>query len=359
MSLAPLFTPYKLRDITLRNRFVMSPMQKHRPADLIPGPEFADYYAARTRGGVGLIVTQGTTMDHLTSASPFARLFPPAHGGWMRCAEAVRDAGGHIFMQLWHEGASREGGYGPSGRSSSGKAHGQTLTATEIEDIIDLFARSALKVKDLGFSGVEIHCGHPYLLGQFICPLSNLRDDDWGGDFRGRMKFPIAVTRAVRAAVGADFPISLRTSLWGSLSGPDKIFKTPQELGEYLLLFRDAGIDVFNTLTKRYCLPEFEESDLGYAGWVKKLAGMPAMAGGCVGLDTDLYGSFAGETARSTASEGFDELLRRFNRGDFDLVTVGRAVLTDAEWVNKMRDGRIADLLQSLTMSDIYTAKQV
>ena len=356
MSLDPLFTPFKIRNITLRNRLTMSPMQKHRPADLIPGPEQVEYYEQRMKGGLGLIVTQGTTMDHPTSEAPYARLFPPAYDSWKRCTEAVRENGGHIFMQLWHEGAQREGGWGPSGRSASGKETGKTLSDQQIREIIDTYAFSAAKCKELGFSGIELHCGHGYLMGQFIGPLSNVRDDDWGGDFNRRMRFPLEITRAVRKAVGDDFVVGLRTSLWGGLDGSPKSFNTPDELAEYLMMFQRAGVDIFHALTDKFWRPEFEDvNDLAYAGWIKKLTGCPSIAGGSVGLDATLMESMGGKTANSIGGQGFGELMRRFNRGDFDLVSLGRAILTDPEWVNKVREGRFQDLRQSLTPADIFS----
>ncbi|HHQ47884.1 MAG TPA: 12-oxophytodienoate reductase, partial [Acidobacteria bacterium] len=106
--------------------------------------------------------------------------------------------------------------------------------------------------------------------------------------------------------------------------------------------FVDAGVDIFHASTRRYWEPEFPGSELNLAGWTKKLTGRPAITVGSVGLDTDFLGAFAGKAAAST---GIDELLRRMEDGEFDLVAVGRALLSDPQWPAKIREGRLDEIV--------------
>jgi 2,4-dienoyl-CoA reductase-like NADH-dependent reductase (Old Yellow Enzyme family) len=169
------------------------------------------------------------------------------------------------------------------------------------------------------------------------------------------MRFPLEVIRAVRRAVGPDLPIGLRSSIWDGRDGTPRPFRKPEDLTVFLGSFVDAGIDVFNDMTRHFAHPEFEGSDRSYAGWVKELTGLPVISGGGVGLDVSLFDSLAGKPARTTAHEGFDELTRRFDRGDFDLVSLGRTILTDPEWLIKVRQGRYQDLRPTLSPADIFS----
>lgn len=331
----------------------MSAMQDRRPVDLLPNVELAKHYADRIEGGIGLIVTQGTTMDHPTSQSPYARLFPPAYDAWRRCVEAVRERGGHIAMQLWHEGAMREGGFSPSGLAFSGATTGVALSGQQIEELIEVYAASAAKARELGFSAVELHGGHGYLLGLFASATSNKRTDAWGGEtLEARMRFPLAVVRAVRDAVGPDFPILYRFSQPAPATAP-KIFRDQEELAVHAGALVAAGVDMFDVLSPRFWEPEFAGEDLGLNAWLKKLTGAPVISGGSVGLSHDLMTVLGGGQASSTAHLGFEELERRFDRGDFDLIALGRPILVDPEFLVKVRAGRFDALKQVYVKDDI------
>ncbi|BCW90398.1 NADH oxidase [Alphaproteobacteria bacterium SO-S41] len=353
LTLETLFTPYTIRGVTVPNRFAMAPMQRHKPSDFIPSREHAADYRARVEGGIGLVITQGTTMDHWSTSSAYARLFPPAYDGWKACVEAVREAGGHIFLQLWHEGANREGGFGPSGLTAAGELRGNPFTKDQIEEVTDLYARSAEIAKAIGFSGVELHGAHGHLIDQFFFAGSNKRDDEYGGDLAARMKFGLDVVRRVRSAVGDDYPIGMRISQWKGGVYDIKPCPTPDDLKAFLTPLVAAGIDVFHASARRFWVPEFEGSDLGYAGWVKAMSGIPTIAVGSIGLDTDMQSSFAGQIAKTTGAAGIAELERRFARGDFDLAAIGRAVLVEPDWVNKVRNRLFGDLRSELFTDEI------
>jgi 2,4-dienoyl-CoA reductase-like NADH-dependent reductase (Old Yellow Enzyme family) len=348
MDFEPLFTPFTIGKVTLRNRFVMSPMQKHKPANFVPGPEMANYYKDRIQGGIGLIVTQGTTMDHPTTMSPYARLYPPAYDGWRACADVVRKNGGEIVMQLWHEGNSREGGFGPSGLNALGKETGHALTRQQIPEIVEMYAEAARTAEKLGFTGIEMHYSQAYLLGLFLRETSNRRDDEYGGDFAARMRIGVEVARAIRAAVGPDFIVGMRTGGYRH-DGSERAFPTLDDLKSFLTQMRDIGVDYFNTSTGRFFTAEYPELDkeMSYPGWIKALVGVPAMGGGCVGMSDVLTTTLAGKTVQR--EDNFAELLRRFHRGDFDLITLGRTIYTDAQWPTKLREHRFVDMLPEIT----------
>jgi 2,4-dienoyl-CoA reductase-like NADH-dependent reductase (Old Yellow Enzyme family) len=160
----------------------------------------------------------------------------------------------------------------------------------------------------------------------------------------GRAAFPAEVIAAVREATGPDFTISVRISQWKELDYEAKIATTPGELGQLVSMLRLAGADLFHVSTRRFWTPEWDGSDLGLAGWVKSFTDAPVIAVGSVGLDVDVMATLEGEEARPTGNSRIEDLVRRFRRGDFDLVSVGRSQIGDPDWVAKVRDDRIGDI---------------
>jgi 2,4-dienoyl-CoA reductase-like NADH-dependent reductase (Old Yellow Enzyme family) len=150
------------------------------------------------------------------------------------------------------------------------------------------------------------------------------------------------LVRAVRQGVGPDFAIILRVSQWKLQDYTAQLAATPQEMEQWLVPLAEAGVDIFHCSQRRYWEPEFAGSDLNFAGWAKKLTGKPSITVGSVGLSGDFLNAFMGETSTPNS---LDELLRRFGRGDFDLVGVGRALLADAEWARKIHEGRASELV--------------
>ena len=120
-----------------------------------------------------------------------------------------------------------------------------------------------------------------------------------------------------------------------------KLAHTPQELEAFLSPLSEAGVDVFHASTRRFWEPEFEGSELNLAGWTQKLTGKPTIAVGSVGLDAEFIGAFAGVGSKRV---GLEQLLARFEHGEFDLVAVGRGLLQDPEWVQKVCEGRTSEL---------------
>lgn len=351
-----LFQPFTVKTLSLPNRIVMAPMTRAKARDGIPGPAQAAYYRRRAAGSVGLILTEGTVVDRPASRnSPGIPFFHGASAlaGWAGVAEAVHEAGGRIGPQLWHTGSTRGGGgepdaevESPSGIVGPNEPRGRAMTEEDVADAIAAFARAAADAKRLGFDIAEIHGAHGYLIDQFFWSGTNLRTDSFGGpDIAARSRFAAEILRAVRAAVGPDFPISLRVSQWKQQDYAARLATTPAELEAWLAPLVEAGADLLHCSQRRFWEPEFPEIDgeagLNLAGWAKKLTGAPTISVGSVGLDSEFLSAFRGKGSSKASLEG---LVARMERGEFDLVAVGRSLISDAEWARKVAEGRLEDL---------------
>ncbi|MCH8498428.1 MAG: NADH:flavin oxidoreductase [Marinobacter sp.] len=364
LNLGPLFEPFVSPKLSLKNRVAMAPMTRNFSPGNVPGEQVTDYYRRRAEGGVGLLITEGTTVNH-PAANGYENV-PFFHGnealaGWKAVVDAVHGAGGKIFPQLWHVGAvRREGmepdpsvpGYSPSGLYGPGKANGKAMSKGDIDDVINAFADAAQDAKALGFDGVEIHGAHGYLIDQFFWEGTNQRTDEYGGSMANRQRFAIELIEAVRHRVGPDYPIMLRFSQWKMQDYDARLAQTPAELEAFLLPLVDAGVDIFHASTRRFWEPEFEGSNLNLAGWTQKITGLPTMSVGSVGLTDDfIAGTFASKQAQ-VEQTGIDELVERMTAGEFDLIAVGRALLQDPEWLVKLKDGR-ADAIEPFAKASL------
>lgn len=344
-DLSPLFTPFRLGALELRNRFVMPAMQRGMCDNGSPKPELAAYYARRAEGGVPLIIGESAAVDHpsATAQPSSARLTARTRDAWARCVGAVRDAGGQMLLQLWHEGALRTDGQAlsPSGRVHPGKDNGRAMTREEMRAIGQGFVRSAGIARDIGAAGVEVHCAHGYLLDQFLWHGSNVREDGYGGpDVADRVRFPAEIVRAIRAECGPDFVISLRFSQWKEVDYGARVAADPAELERMVTILRDAGVDVLHCSTRRFWEAEWAGDGRNLAGWVKALSGLPTITVGSVGLDTDVMTTFMeAKDPGSRIPEAIADLETRLAAGEFDLVAVGRALIGDPDFAKKLESG--------------------
>ncbi|MCO5118210.1 MAG: NADH:flavin oxidoreductase [Burkholderiaceae bacterium] len=351
---ARLFEPVEIAGLRLANRVVMAPMTRSFSPGGVPGPDVAAYYRRRAEQDVGLIITEGTAVDRPAAANDPG--VPHFHGeaalaGWEQVVASVHAVGGRIWPQLWHVGALRSGSgswrppqpfESPSGISRPGRESGVAMTEADVEATIAAFARAAADAKRLGFDGVELHGAHGYLIDQFFWEGSNQRTDRFGGaTLAERTRFACEAIRAVRRATGPGFPICIRLSQWKQQDFPARLAHSPEEMASWLEPMVDAGVDVLHCSTRRFWEPEFEGSELNFAGWAKKLTGLPTITVGSVGLSGEFVASFGGERSEPAS---LDELLRRLDREEFDLVAVGRALIADADWARKVREGRFAEL---------------
>jgi len=341
MSTEALFKPFQYKNLSLENRIVMAPMTRAQSDNGVPTQQIADYYARRAEAEVGLIISEGTVINR--PASKNMQNIPDFYGtealkGWQNVIDAVHDNGGKMGPQIWHVGDTRSSDDYPEVPMEKAS----TMTLEDIKDTIAQFAASAKSAKDLGFDVLEIHGAHGYLIDQFFWEVTNTRTDEYGGKtLKERSRFAVDIVKAMRAAVGEDFTIIIRLSQWKQQDYSAKLAQTPQEMEEWLLPLKEAGVDIFHCSQRRFWEAEFEGSDLNFAGWAKKITGQPTITVGSVGLEGDFMAAFAGQ---GTGKTDLSELTRRLERGDFDLVAVGRVLLQDPEWVKKIKEGKNEEL---------------
>ncbi|CAA0111074.1 NADH oxidase [Zhongshania aliphaticivorans] len=361
MNTSALFTPFELGNLKLANRTVMAPMTRGFSPNGVPTDAVAEYYRKRAEGGVGLIITEGTLINHpAASGDPSYPSFygEEALAGWKKVVDAVHAAGGKIIPQIWHVGATRRPGTGPvpdapsvspSGLVSKDKKVFEALSLDEINVLIAAYAQAAYDAKEIGFDGVEIHGAHGYLIDQFFWADTNVRTDQYGGSLQARSQFAIDIIKAIRERCGSDFTIIFRWSQWKQQDYTARLTTTPEELAEFLTPLSDAGVDIFHCSQRRFWEPEFEGSDMNLAGWTKKITGKPTISVGSVGLDQEFLTSFQGEGA-SVAN--IDNLLEKMNSNEFDLIAIGRSLLANPDWVNKVKAGQL-DELKPFTQENI------
>jgi 2,4-dienoyl-CoA reductase-like NADH-dependent reductase (Old Yellow Enzyme family) len=354
MSTDSLFRPFSLKSLNLKNRIVMAPMTRSFSPNGVPTETVAAYYRKRAEGDVGLILSEGTVIDRVSSSNDAN--IPHFYGaeslaGWQNVINEVHAGGGKMGPQIWHMGVmnNHHSGWlpsqpfeGPSGLNNPDLKNGNTMTEKDIEDTILAYGKAAADAKRLGFDTVEIHGAHGYLIDQFFWEGTNERTDIYGGKtLAERSRFGIEVIKEVRRQVGEDFAVIIRLSQFKPSAYDYKLAKTPQEMEAWLTPMADAGVDIFHCSQRRFWEPEFDESDLNFAGWAKKLSGKATISVGSVGLSGDFFGAFAGQSSEATS---LDELTRRMDRGDFDLVGVGRPLLADPSWTKKIHEGRTSEL---------------
>ena len=353
----PLFEAFTCRGLSLANRIVMAPMTRSFSPGGIPGADVRDYYARRAEADVGLIITEGTTVAR-PGASNDDRV-PNFHEeaslqGWGDVTRAVHKVGGKIAPQLWHVGMMRKPGTGPEPDAASDSPSGITHTGKqvmaapsdeEVGEMIAAFAKAAGDARKLGFDAIEIHGAHGYLIDQFFWDVMNRRADKYGGGLTDRARFAADIISECRRQIGAEMPIILRFSQWKQQDFAARLADTPQKLEAFLSIFVEAGVDIFHCSQRRFWEAEFPETDgddgLNLAGWTKKLTGKPTITVGSVGLASDFIAAFSGESSKTRP---LADVITRLDKGEFDLIAVGRALLQDPLWAQKVREGRFDEL---------------
>ena len=364
---AALFEPFTLRSMTLKNRIVMAPMTRSFAEHGLPGAAQVEYYRRRAAGQVGLILSEGTVIERQVARNepgiPF--FHGEALGGWQDVIDAVHAAGGKMGPQIWHSGSVRSMSSAwepdapvesPSGLMAAETPRGGAMSEEDIADSIAAWGCAAAESKRLGFDTLEIHGAHGYLIDQFFWRATNLREDRYGGaSLRERSRYAAELIAAMRAAVGPHFPILLRVSQWKQQDYTVRLAPTPGEMADWLCPLVEAGVDLLDCSQRRYWEPEFPEIDgedgMNFAGWAKKLTGAATMTVGSVGLSGDFFGAFLGDTSQPV---GLERLMTRLDRGEFDLVGVGRALISNPEWAMHLARGE-SRALKPFTTADLAT----
>ena len=347
-----LFESYKLKNIKLRNRIVMAPMTRNQSPGGIPTNKVVEYYSRRAKAEVGLIITEGIEVSHdASSAYPNVPRLDSieAREGWKRVVSGIKENGGSVIAQLWHCGGFRKLGMQPnpevpghtaSGLVKPGKKVAHEMTLEDIKQTINAYASDAKYCEEIGFDGVEIHGAHGYLIDNFLWEGTNIRDDSYGGSIEQRSQFVSEIIQAVRASVSKEFIVGLRFSQWKQHDFEAKLAHTTDELKKVLLSPVESGLDYLHSSMRRFWESEFEGSDENLAYWTKKISNIPTIGVGSVGLDSD----FIDMTAPSKPTS-IDKAIDDISKEKYDLLAVGRALLSDHEWVLKMKEGRLKDVI--------------
>jgi len=302
-AIPPMFTPFTLREVTLPNRVVVSPMAMYSCQDGTPDDFYLVHLGSRAHGGAGMVCTE------MTCVAPDARISPGCAGmykrehvaAWTRIVDyAHTRTPAKIALQLGHAGPKgstqlgwedadeplAEGNwpliapsaipYGPRNQTP------RAMTRADMERVLAEFTRAATWGVECGFDWLELHCAHGYLLSSFISPLTNLRDDEYGGSLEGRCRYPLEVFRALREIWPAQKPMSVRISAhdWapGGLTDDDAV--------EVARLFKAAGadlIDVSSGQTTRQARPVYGRMyQTPFADRIRNEVGIATMAVGAI-----------------------------------------------------------------------------
>ncbi len=351
-----LFRPFELGSLRLKNRVIMAPMTRSKSPSNVVNENVVEYYRLRAAGGTGLIITEGTCVGHKAASGYPDVPFIAGHdalAGWRKVVEAVHAHDGKIAPQLWHVGGARRPGvepggelpgYSPSGMFMPGKVVGHAMSLEDINDVQNAFIEAAVAAQHVGFDAIELHGAHGYLIDQFFWPATNHRQDQYGGSLENRLRFATEIVSGIRAKVAPDFPIIFRFSQWKQQAYQARLAETPEQLSEFLSPLVDAGVDIFHCSTRRFWEPEFPHSNLNLAGWTKKLTGKPTITVGSVSLDADFIPEAGSLDFKNADIASLDDLLKRLEAAEFDLVALGRALIANPDWAKQVQAGNFKKL---------------
>jgi len=325
-----LFSPLQVGHITLPNRMLMGSMHVGLEEERGAFPKLAAYFAARARGGVGLIVTGGISPNWAGQVKPFAATLSSSREArrHRHVTEAVHAEGGRIVLQILHAGRY---GYHPwcvaptRQKSPISPFRAWGLSASGVEKTIDHFVRCARLAKEAGYDGVEIMGSEGYLINQFITKRTNHRRDQWGGSYANRIRFPTEIIRRTRAEVGDDFAIIYRLSMLDLV--PDG--SSWAEVCELAQAIEEAGASMINTgigwhearvPTIATLVPRAAFT------WVTKRL-----------RDAKVVSIPLITSNRINTPEVAEEVLAS---GAADMISMARPFLADPDFANKARDGR-------------------
>ena len=247
--------PVTINQLTINNRLVLPPMAvaKAGASDEV-SDKVIDYYSERAKlSGIGLIITEHLYVHRQGKAHPgqMSIATDDAAGSFVRLTDAVHTEGVKIFAQLSHAGTAASStvtgavpvGPSPMFHPTQRKELPEELTKDQIQEIVGLFAEAAIRAKKAGFDGVEIHSAHGYLLNQFYSPLYNHRSDEYGCDtMENRIRIHLEIIRAIRGAMGADYPIAIRMGGCDYQEGGTSVTDTI----EACMLLEKSGVDLLD-----------------------------------------------------------------------------------------------------------------
>ncbi|MCL4458538.1 MAG: NADH:flavin oxidoreductase [Chloroflexi bacterium] len=336
-------TPIQIKGLRIRNRIVMPPMKTNYADEQgFVTDEMIEYYVERARNGVGLVIVEATAVTSDGAIGPrqlniYADQFMD---GLRRLANNIKHSGAAVAIQLVHGGAksySLSPTFQPLAPSDVALRPGpgpRPLSLTEIEEIKLAFASAAERAAQAGFDAIELHAAHYFLLSQFLSPLTNRRDDRYGGDVVGRSRFLLEIVAAMRQQLGPEFPLLCRTHCRETLEGG----LDEQDILQIAQLLEHAGVDVIDTsaivraaIRDNYGQTYVETGstppkgapdgyNAPYAARIKRVVKVPVIT----------VGKIADPAVATNILE----------EGLADMVAVGRGLIVDPEVAAKMLAGR-------------------
>jgi 2,4-dienoyl-CoA reductase-like NADH-dependent reductase (Old Yellow Enzyme family) len=354
----PLWSPMQIGSTELENRVALAPMTRiSATEDGLVTEKMVSYYEAFARGGFGLLITEGIYSD---TAHSQGYLFQPGLAteeqarSWATVVEAVHTAGAKTFAQLMHAGAQAQGSrfvdstIGPSAVAPKGEQLGfyrgegpyrvpAEITPAQMDEVRQGFVAAALRAKDAGFDGVEIHGANGYLLDQFLTDYLNRRTDEYGGSPENRVRFAAEICRSVREAVGPEIAVGIRISQ-AKVSDHDHRWSGGAEEAKTIFsILGSTGIDFVHTTEYRASAPAFGGDGDSLAALAKKHSGLPVIANGH--LDDP-------ETAVSMLRDGAA-----------DVVALGKAALANRDWPYRVRNDLPLDEIDGRLFAPVADVK--
>ncbi len=324
-----LFSPIKINRMELKNRIVMAAAHMHHNDDGYVNDRMVDFFTRRAQGGVGLIIVGTCCVDRETSPPGILIDDDASLPGLKRLAASIQDRGARVACQISHMGASAwsaiiGGRQTVSASAVPSRMTGETPRALEAEEIIvmqDKFVQGALRAKEAGFDAVEILGG--YIICQFLSPLTNRREDEYGGTLSDRMRFGVEIARKVRTALGPDYPLLMRVGANDFIPGGS----SSSDLQTFAVELEKVGVDLINvtggpheTRIPQITMAVPRKAFAYLAQGIKAVVSIPVLASNRINDPAD------GEA-----------ILRD---GEADLITMARGLMTDPDLPNKAKEGR-------------------
>lgn len=339
MKLEYLFSPGRIGSLTLKNRVVLPAMGSGMPEkEGYVSKQLINFHVARASGGCGLNIVENSAITEDTKAPHVVGIYDDRFiPGLKELTDRIHEAGGKACIQIWHAGRqtrSSLSGYQVVAPSSIpcpvNKEMPKALSIEEIEELINAYASAAERAQRAGFDGVEVHGAHGYLITQFMSPLANKRQDDYGGSLENRARFPIEVVREIRERLGNDFPVIFRISVEERVEGG----LTVNDSKQIAPMLEEAGVDAIhismgNYASIQYVIPPMDlpvAFNLENSAALKRTVNIPII--------------MAGRINDPLVAE---DILKN-DKADF--ITVGRGQLADPEFCNKALKGDYDEIIK-------------
>lgn len=329
-----IFEPLTIKRTTIKNRIAMTPMgTNYGETSGEMSNRHMNYYNLRAKGGTGLIILENANVEYPVGSNGTSQIridhdsFMPRY---YQLVEMLHKSGAAVAIQINHAGASasskRTGMETVSSSNIPTKANGETprpMTKEEIENTVRKFGEAAKRAQDIGFDAVEVHCGHSYLLSQFISPYYNKRTDEFGGSMENRMRFPRMVLEEIRKKVGPWFPIIVRISAEERVPGGNTLEDTLEYL-EYI----DEFVDLYDVSCGLNPSLQYQiDSNFLPDGWRSYMARAVK----------DKFGKPVMNAGNYRDPETVEKILES---GDVDIVGMGRGLIAEPNWVSKVEHGQ-------------------